>query len=227
VVRRRKQPVRSAAEGERQKTILRAAITVFSEKGYHGCRIADVAREAGGAYGLVYHYFKDKEALLQSVFEVGWGGFVARVREVAEAEAPIEEKVQRIVAVAFEAYRIDPRAVKVVLLEIARNPTVGSLNRQSAFIEVIQIAQRMFAQAQGKGELKPELEPLLCGAFLFGAIELGLTTFVLGFMDRDSEESLQRARQQLTDCFLDGVLKIGERRRSPMESAAVGRLKSY
>jgi TetR/AcrR family fatty acid metabolism transcriptional regulator len=37
----------------RRKTILRAAVEVFARKGYHGCRIADVAREAGVAYGLV------------------------------------------------------------------------------------------------------------------------------------------------------------------------------
>lgn len=210
--RRRKGFAENPAEGERYKKILRAAITVFADKGYHGCRISDVAREAGVAYGLVYHYFKDKPALLQSVFEVGWGGFVARVREVAESDAPIYEKVQRIVAVAFEAYRIDPRAVKVVLLEIARNPGLGSVNRQSAFVEVIQIAQRMFAEAKQRGELKPELDPVLCGAFLFGSIELGLTAFVLGFIDPNSEETLQLARQQLTESFLSGVLTLGDER---------------
>jgi AcrR family transcriptional regulator len=39
---------------DRRKTILRAAVEVFARKGYHGCRIADVAREANVAYGLVY-----------------------------------------------------------------------------------------------------------------------------------------------------------------------------
>lgn len=222
--RRRKGFAESPAEGERYKKILRAAITVFADKGYHGCRIADVAREAGVAYGLVYHYFKDKEALLQSVFEVGWGGFVARVREVAESDAPIDQKVRRIVAVAFEAYRIDPRAVKVVLLEIARNPSVGSVNRQSAFIEVIQIAQRMFAEAKEKGEMRAELDPVLCGAFLFGSIELGLTSFVLGFIDPDSEEALQRARHQLTESFLNGVLTIGHDRQAPEDHLRSSRI---
>src|SRR6188508_3165629 len=105
-------------EQDRRRTILRAAVEVFSKKGYHGCRIADVAREAGVAYGLVYHYFKNKEELLDSVFEGGWGGFMAKLREVAEGEAPLETKVRGIAAVAFDAYRLDPRAVKVLILEI-------------------------------------------------------------------------------------------------------------
>jgi TetR/AcrR family fatty acid metabolism transcriptional regulator len=197
--------VQTAAEGERRKTILRAAISVFAEKGYHGCRISDVAREAKVAYGLVYHYFQDKQALLQSVFEVGWGGFVTRVREAAEGSGTIQEKVERILDVAFDAYRVDPQAVKVILLEIARNPTVGRVNRQSQFRDVIEVGGRMFAEAQRKGELKSGADPMLYGAFLFGAIELGLTAFVLGLVQGDSEEALAHAKRQLADSFLGGV----------------------
>ena len=101
-----------ARDQDRRKTILRAAVEVFARKGYHGCRIADVAREAGVAYGLVYHYFKNKEELLQLVFETGWGGFMSRIRDAAEANAPLEQKIRRIAQVAFEAYRIDPRGVR-------------------------------------------------------------------------------------------------------------------
>ena len=74
-----------ARDQDRRKTILRAAVEVFARKGYHGCRIADVAREAGVAYGLVYHYFKNKEELLQLVFETGWGCFMSRIRDAAES----------------------------------------------------------------------------------------------------------------------------------------------
>src|SRR5262249_56639167 len=78
-----------ARDQDRRKTILRAAVEVFARKGYHGCRIADVAREAGVAYGLVYHYFKNKEELLQLVFEAGWGGFMSRIRDAAAAPSPL------------------------------------------------------------------------------------------------------------------------------------------
>src|SRR5262249_56762943 len=74
-----------ARDEDRRKTILRAAVEVFARKGYHGCRIADVAREAGVAYGLVYHYFKNKEELLQLVFETGRGGVMSRIPHAAQA----------------------------------------------------------------------------------------------------------------------------------------------
>ncbi|MHB8872348.1 MAG: TetR/AcrR family transcriptional regulator [Myxococcaceae bacterium] len=194
-------------EGDRRKTILRAAIEVFAKKGYHGCRIADVAREAGVAYGLVYHYFQNKEELLQSVFETGWTSFVGRLRVVAEGEATLEEKVRGITAAAFEAYRVDPRAVKVLILEIGRSPAGGRVNRGNAFAEVMGLLTAMFTTGQGRGELAPGADPVMCSALLFGAIEMGLTSFVVGLFDRKKDEALELAKAQVAEAFLHGVLQ--------------------
>jgi len=194
-------------EGDRRHTILRAAIDVFARKGYHGCRIADVAREAGVAYGLVYHYFKNKDELLETVFETGWGGFVSRMRSVAQSEGALEDKVRRIADVAIEAYRVDPRAVRVLILEIARNPSGGrGISRQHVFLDIIRLAADMFAKAQESGEVRKDLDPMLAAALLFGAIEMGLTAFVSGLIDIKNPEALDRAKLQLSETFLRGVL---------------------
>ncbi|MCP3101768.1 TetR/AcrR family transcriptional regulator [Myxococcus sp. K15C18031901] len=193
-------------ESERRRTILRAAIDVFARKGYHGCRIADVAKEAGVAYGLVYHYFKNKDELLETVFDTGWSGFVTRVRAVVEGEGSLAQKVQGVVDVAFEAYRVDPRAVKVLILEIARSPAGSRINRQTAFVDAIRLSSELFAQAKEAGELREDLDPLLGSALLFGAIEMGLTAFVTGLADSRDASALERAKAQIADSFLHGVL---------------------
>lgn len=193
-------------EADRRRTILRAAVEVFSKKGFHGCRIADVAREAGVAYGLVYHYFKNKDELLNSVFESGWKGFVARVTEQVGRASSLEERVRGVVAVAFDAYKKDPRGVKVLILEIGRSPAGGNVNRGSAFGLVIQLAAQMFEEARQKGELPPHVDPVLAAVMLFGAIEMGLTSFVLGLLDKKNDEALDRARDQVAETFLRGVL---------------------
>jgi TetR/AcrR family transcriptional regulator, fatty acid metabolism regulator protein len=194
-----------ARDQDRRKTILRAAVEVFARKGYHGCRIADVAREAGVAYGLVYHYFKNKEELLQLVFETGWGGFMSRIRDAAEANAALEQKIHRIAQVAFEAYRIDPRGVRVLVLEFARSPSTGEANRRTAFAEVLGVITRMFERARARGELRGGLEPALCAAMLFGSVEMSLTGFVMGLLDPREAGLLAQAQEQLTSLFLDGA----------------------
>ncbi len=191
-------------EGERRRTILRAAINVFASKGYHGCRIADVAKEAGVAYGLVYHYFKNKDELLETVFETGWSGFITRVRAVVEGEGTLEQKVHRIVDVAFEAYRVDPRGVKVLIVEIARSPG-GRVNRQTTFSDAIQLCMRMFTVAQASGELRPDIDLQLAAALFFGNIEMAFTALVMGMVDPRDPEKMDRARRQIAESFLHGV----------------------
>ncbi len=193
-------------EQDRRRTILRAAVEVFSKKGYHGCRIADVAREAGVAYGLVYHYFKNKDELLESVFTSGWAGFVERISEQVAKGGSLEARVRGVVAVAFDAYKRDPRGVKVLILEVGRSPSGGAVNRGSAFGDVIRIASLIFAEAKQKGEIKAEMDPLLAATMLFGAIEMGLTAFVLGLLDRKDDSVLDRACDQVSETFLRGVI---------------------
>ncbi len=199
----------SIREQDRRRTILRAAVEVFSKKGYHGCRIADVAREAGVAYGLVYHYFKNKDELLESVFTSGWASFVERLTEEVSKGATFEDRVRGVVGVAFEAYKRDPRGVKVLILEVGRSPSGGAVNRGSAFSDVIRLAALLFQEAKEKGQVKPEMDPLLAATMLFGAIEMGLTAFVLGLLDRKDDSVLDRARDQVAETFLRGVVPLG------------------
>lgn len=196
---------RAEREADRRRVILRAAVEVFSRKGYHGCRIQDVAKEAGVAYGLVYHYFKNKDELLESVFASGWQNFLSRVQGAIDTEQPVTERVRGIVHVAFEAYRRDPRGVKVLILEVGRSPAGGAVNRGGAFTSVIIAATQMFMAAQAKGELPAHLEPTLCATMLFGSIEMGLTSFVMGLLDKKDDAAIDRARDQVAETFLHGL----------------------
>jgi AcrR family transcriptional regulator len=50
--------------GERRAQILRAAVKLFSDKGYYTTTISQIAREAGVSTGLIYQYFGDKDDVL-------------------------------------------------------------------------------------------------------------------------------------------------------------------
>ena len=49
---------------ERRGQILRAAVKLFSDKGYYTTTISQIAREAGVSTGLIYQYFGDKDDIL-------------------------------------------------------------------------------------------------------------------------------------------------------------------
>ena len=72
---------------EKRRQILDAAIRTFARQGFHACRVSDIADEAGVAYGLVYHYFRSKDEVLDTLFLERWGVLLEAIREVDRNEA--------------------------------------------------------------------------------------------------------------------------------------------
>lgn len=54
--------------GQRRAQILRAALDVFSRKGFHGATVRDIAARCGLAEGTLYIYFPSKQEILKGVF---------------------------------------------------------------------------------------------------------------------------------------------------------------
>jgi len=55
----------------RQKQIIDAALSCFSEKGFTETSIADICRKAGASTGSVYHHFQSKGRLAAAVYLEG------------------------------------------------------------------------------------------------------------------------------------------------------------
>ena len=53
---------------------------VFARKGFHASRVGDIAEEAGVAHGLLYHYFRSKDEVLETIFRETWTQLVADTR---------------------------------------------------------------------------------------------------------------------------------------------------
>jgi AcrR family transcriptional regulator len=69
---------RSVDFDSRRTQILEGALEVFSTKGFRDATNKDIASAAGiGSPGLIYHYFKDKAALLRAVIEHNTRSFEA------------------------------------------------------------------------------------------------------------------------------------------------------
>jgi AcrR family transcriptional regulator len=59
----------AAPDGDKREDIMRAALELFVERGFHGTSVPSVADRARVAAGTIYHYFDGKEALVNAVFQ--------------------------------------------------------------------------------------------------------------------------------------------------------------
>jgi AcrR family transcriptional regulator len=69
VVVRRKTPVRAAAKDRRRREILDAARDSFTESGYAGASLRDIAARVGITHAGLLHHYPEKVALLEAVLD--------------------------------------------------------------------------------------------------------------------------------------------------------------
>jgi TetR/AcrR family fatty acid metabolism transcriptional regulator len=188
---------------DKRRTILDAAVRAFAAKGYHACRVGDVAEEAGVAYGLVYHYFPSKEAVLEAVFRETWGALLGALREVEARPEPAQEKVRKVVAIVLRSWRNDPDLVRVLVREVARSPHLQQ--------EVDEIAQafaaleRILRGGIQDGSFRDDVDPRLAAWMLYGALEEILTGWVLGERS-DADEDVAAAERAVEDVLCRGLV---------------------
>ena len=173
----------TAAE-DKQRQILDAAVRVFAAQGYEASRVGDIAREAGVAYGLVYHYFGSKEAVLEAVFREAWGRLLAAVTLAEQTAGDAAEKLSLVVKIVLRAWRDDPDLVRLLVREITRNPHIqdelGEIGQAFAALE------RIVRRGQSEGTLRDGPDPQFAAWMLYGALEEVLTGWVLGQLPDDA-----------------------------------------
>jgi TetR/AcrR family fatty acid metabolism transcriptional regulator len=193
-------------EPEKRRLILHAAVRVFAEKGYHGCRIADVARAAGVAYGLVYHYFQNKEELLESVFAEQWTIFINALAAIDAGPGTAADKIAGLFGFVFDVYKTAPAAVRVLMLEVTHTPQgLRAGSTRETFEKAIRLLADVVRQGQERGELQKQVDPIIAATALLGAMELTLSGMVMGLVPAGSEEEIDRARTQLVATAIDGL----------------------
>jgi len=203
--RPRRQLAPDAPEPEKRRAILHAAVRVFAEKGYHGCRIADVARAAGVAYGLVYHYFRNKDELLESVFAEQWTILINALKAIDEGPGTASEKIAAVCGFVLDVYKTAPTAVRVLILEVTRTPNaLRAGSTPQTLLAAMEILGQVVRGGQATGELRRDVEPLVAAAGILGAMEMTLTGLVMAILRPAGppEEEIDAVKAQLVGLVL-------------------------
>jgi TetR/AcrR family transcriptional regulator, fatty acid metabolism regulator protein len=187
---------------DKPRRILEAAVRVFAARGYDASRVGDIAREAGVAYGLVYHYYESKELVLEAVFREAWGRLLAAVALAEETGADASEQLELVVKIVLRAWRDDPDLVRLLVHEVTRNPHI-----QDELDEIGQAfasLERMVRRGQADGTFRAELDAKLAAWMLYGALEEVLTGWVLGQLPDDAA-SVGAAEREVTATMVGGL----------------------
>jgi TetR/AcrR family fatty acid metabolism transcriptional regulator len=193
---------RSTGQEEKRRLILDAAVRVFARKGYHTCRVGDIAEEAGVAHGLLYHYFRSKEELLETIFRETWRELLDAVQSVEETDETARERLAGIAKILLRSWRRDPDLVRVLVREVTRSSHLQERidEIEAAFAGL----ERIIARGQEEGEFRADLDPRMAAYVFYGALEEILTGWVLGQLE-DGDEQITRAEETVVGVICGGL----------------------
>jgi AcrR family transcriptional regulator len=186
---------RAQAAADKRRVILDAAVRVFARRGFHGCRVSDIADEAGVAYGLVYHYFDSKDEVLDTLFLERWDLLLAAIREVdGRPELTAREKLYEVASFIVDSYRHDPDLMKVIIVEVTRAANSFGRTHLGKIREAYEGIAEIVRKAQDDGTFTRDVTAQFAALAFYGAIEQVLTGWIFDLLPRGTDEFEQAKR---------------------------------
>jgi TetR/AcrR family fatty acid metabolism transcriptional regulator len=192
------------AKVDRRRQILDAAVRVFAERGFTQCRVSDIAEEAGVAYGLVYHYFGAKDAVLDTLFLERWDLMVELIGEIDRREIPAREKLHAVASFIVDSYRHDPDLMKVIIVEVTRAANSFGQTHLDVIRQAYGRIADIVAGGQDAGEFATTVTPQFAALAFYGAIEQVLTGWIFGFLPR-GEAEYEEAKTFVVETICGGL----------------------
>jgi AcrR family transcriptional regulator len=155
-------PARPRAPEQTRRDILDAATAEFSEKGFAGGRVDDIAARTRTTKRMIYYYFGGKQPLYAAVLERLYGAMRDAEAALDLAELPPLEALRRLVEVTFDHHAAHPEFVRLVSVEniheariVGASPTIRERNRA-----VIGALAALIARGEAEGAFRPGLDPV-------------------------------------------------------------------
>jgi TetR/AcrR family transcriptional regulator, fatty acid metabolism regulator protein len=195
---------RNANAVDKRRMILDAAIRVFAREGFHRCRVSDIANEAGVAYGLVYHYFRSKDEVLDTLFSERWTLLLQAIAEVDARDLPIREKLHAVASFIIDSYQNDPDLMKVIIVEVTRAANTFGRAHLDEISQAYEGIASIFRKAQDGGAFRNDFSAEFATLCFYGAIEQLLTAWIFEAIPA-TPDTFDQAKQMVVETVCGGL----------------------
>jgi AcrR family transcriptional regulator len=161
---------------ESRAKIIATARHLFSERGFDGCNVSDIAKQAGMSQGNIYWHFASKDELFQAVLVEGFQAIGATMTEAAISQRSGLEKFNQFLDAFLLLTREEggDEFLMIILTFLGQGGT-GKFTEFGISTEQIgsdyhQALNVIFAHGQEDGSFRADLEPNLLTTFFFSFI---------------------------------------------------------
>lgn len=192
---------------ETKRTLLDAALTVFSRDGYTAARLTEIAEEAGVTRGAIYHHFENKAGLYLALIQRAEGEQRALMQSIIEKGGSIADFTRRIMVASFEAIASSPtyrQVMELTMFKVADSAELSDLieKRRQEAVMLIESIAGVLERGIETGVFRKDLDPRIAArAFIGyqqGVMRLWLANPEAFDIDEDAGS--------LTDVYMRGIL---------------------
>ncbi|MFZ5819394.1 MAG: TetR/AcrR family transcriptional regulator [Chloroflexota bacterium] len=161
---------------ESREKIIATARRLFAERGFDGCNVSEIAKQAGMSQGNLYWHFPSKEAIFQAVLTEGFQAIGGTMAEVATRAGSGLEKFDHFLGAFLTLTREEGGDEFVtIMITFLGQGGVGKFAEFGISTEQVgsgyhQALNTIFAQGQADGSFRADLEPNLLTTFFFSFV---------------------------------------------------------
>jgi AcrR family transcriptional regulator len=180
----------------READLMRTAIRLFRNRGFHATSMQDLAEALGMNRGSLYHYIDSKDDLLWSIVSGALDRLDERVRPVLESDEPGRDRLREAIAqhLAFAAEHADELSlVQIELRSLSPERRQAIVERRDAYERLWRAA---IEAALAEGSIRPT------DVRLAGIAILSACNWFTQWYRPNGEMTLDEIAAQFADLFL-------------------------
>lgn len=195
-----------------EEKIFEAATDVFVEKGMDGARMQDIATHAGINKALLHYYFRTKDQLFNTVFEMIARKIFKKFAPVFDENLSLEEKIRFFFKEHINFLQENPRLPGFLLNEVNRNP--ARIKKLLKNVDFDNIWFKIYDQH--KEELKkynitqavlPQLMISIAAISVFPFAAKGILEGILEKLDIDFDEYMEERKEFAAEFVINAITK--------------------
>lgn len=182
---------RETQKHARREEILRAAMELFSNKGFDLTTVEDITRASGVAKGTFYNFFQKKEDVLLYFLDTEMAKSRREIEQKLPKLATISEKIELLIA-TFIKYIFPNKEFSAVLIkERVVNLGTGS-NRNEQ--DLMRRLAALFDEAKQRGEIRDDVESGHLAEMVFAIYTMYVIYWTNGFI-KTKAQCIERIRE--------------------------------
>lgn len=168
----------------KRSAIVRAALELIAEKGFHGAPAAMIADRAGVGAGTIYRYFENKDVLIRGLYQEVESRITTTLLEDYPASGSVRERFCHIGRALLRHFIANPLEFRFIE-QFVHSPFGATVRREKilgASIGKTDMIWALMEEGIRGGSIK-DLPILLLFALSFGPLIMASRDHALGFVE--------------------------------------------